>query len=73
MINENSIILKNNNFRRINSGKYVYNYHVALIFRLSKGILHEHSMSESYTAILSIDAFGEFRHIFGIFQANIAF
>ena len=36
-----------NDFRRINSGKYVYNYRVELIFRLLKGILHKNSMSES--------------------------
>ena len=41
------------------SYKYVYNYHVALIFRLSKRILHKHSMSESYTTILSIKIFEE--------------
>ena len=48
-----------NDFRRINLGKYVYNYRVAFIFRLSKGIFHKHSISESYMAILSSKAFGE--------------
>ena len=38
---------------------YYYNYRVALIFWLTKRILHKNSISESYTAILSTRAFGE--------------
>ena len=48
-----------NDFRKFNSGKYIYYYCVALIFRLFKGILHKHSRSKSHTAIVSTETFRE--------------